>query len=106
MLGPRFKVTTKVATIDLGGNNLVVLESHVFQATLWWDDKVTHYLNLSYCHIQHIFPTSLSQLYHIDLLSLEGNVIPPNQLKLALDDLSISSLEILSLSKMNIKNIY
>lgn len=107
MLGQGFKVTTKLTTIDLSGNNLVALESHVFQATLWWDDKVTHYLNLSYCNIQHIFTNSVNQLYHVDSLSLEGNdAIPQDQLKSALEDLSISSLEILNLSKMNITDIY
>ena len=107
MLGQGFKGTKKITTIDLTGNNLVALESHVFQATLWLDDKVTHYLNLSYCNIQHIFPNTLNQLYHIDFLSLDGNdAIPPEQLQLALDDLSISSLEMLSLSKMNITDIH
>ena len=107
MLGQGFKYTTRLATIDLSGNNLVALESHVFQAVLWWDDKVTHYLNLSYCNIQHIFPNSVNQLYHIDSLSLEGNDdIPDDQLKSALEDLSISSLEMLNLSKMNITDIY
>ena len=107
MLGQGFKVTKEMAIVDLSGNNLVALESHVFQATLWWDDKVTHYLNLSYCNIQHIFPNALNQLYHIDSISLDGNnAIPVDQLQLALDDLSISSLEKLSLSKMNITDIY
>ena len=107
MLGQGFKVTTKIGTIDLTGNNLVALESHVFQATLWWDDKVKHHLNLSYCNIQHIFPNTLNQLYHLDSLSLEGNdAIPYEQLKMALNELSISSFEILNLSRMNITDIY
>ena len=108
MLGQGFKYMLKLTTIDLSGNNLVALESHVFQAILWWGDSmVTHYLNLSYCNIQHIFPNSVNQLYHLDSLSLEGNdAIPKDQLKSALDDLSISSLEMLNLSQMNITGIY
>ncbi len=107
MLGQGFRATKKLRTIDLTGNNLVALESHVFQATLWWDDSVTHHLNLSFCNIQHIFPNSLNQLYHINALSLNGNgAIPRAQLKSALEDLSISSLDVLDLSRMNITDIF
>ncbi len=108
MLGPGFAKTKQIEIVDLSGNNLVTLESHVFQANLWWsdDEKSTHALNLSYCNIKHIFPNSLNQLYRVDSLSLEGNTdIAPDQLRSALDDVSISGLEVLNLSNMSLTTI-
>ncbi len=106
MLGAGFKYTTQLSSLDLSGNNFVTLDAHVFQATLWWDEHINHFLNLSYCNIQHIHPNALSQLYRLEALSLAGNNdISQNDLITALHDLEVSSLQILNLSNMNITDI-
>ena len=106
-LGPGFKYTPQLSSLDLTGNNFVSLEPHVFQSTHWWDEQITHYLNLSYCNIRHVHENALSQLQRLEYLSLEGNYdITQADLRTALRNLQVSSLQSLNLSKMNITNVY
>ena len=105
-LGPGFKYTTQLSSLDLSSNEFVSLESEVFKSTQFWDEQGSHYLNLSYCGIQHIHPHAFRQLSRLESLSLEGNAkISQSDLQAALQDLEVSSLEIINLSQLNITNI-
>lgn len=105
-LGTGFKYTTQLSSLDLSYNNFVTLDARVFQATHWWDERVTHSLNLSYCNIRHMHPNALSQLYRLETLSFQGNNgLSQEDLRMALQNLEVSSLQVLILSNMNISDI-
>ena len=94
-LGPGFKYTTQLASLDLSYNNFVTLDARVFQATQWWDESVTHALNLSYCNIRHMHPNALSQLYRLESVSFQGNnALDQEDLRMALLNLEVSSLQV------------
>ena len=105
-LGPGFKFTTQLRSLDLSGNSFLSLEPHAFQATMWWDEQTSHHLNLSYCSIRHIHPKALEKLDRLEGLSLAGNPhISASDLQMALQDLEVSSFKSIDLSGTNLSII-
>ena len=106
VLGPGFRYTTQLTSLDLSNNNLVSVESHMFDVTRFWNKQHTLHVNLSSCNIRYIHPTALEKLDLVESFSLAGNTnIPPENLLSALNNFNVSSLRSLDLSNMNLSDI-
>ena len=106
-LGPGFSATKQLQVLDLSGNNFVSLEPKAFRVLRSWSNDIPHALNLSRCNIHHIHRQTLKNLLHLDSLSLAGNPgISSKELNASIQDLSNSRLHRISLSGLNISDIY
>lgn len=105
-LGAGFRYTTHLKMLDLTGNQIPSVEMDSFQATVWWEESVSHFINLSYCNIRHVHDNAFKDLNHITGMTLRGNrAIPQQGLKAALADIPSKSLLSLDLSDMNIPTL-
>ena len=106
-LGPGFSSTKQLRVLDLSGNNFISLEPKAFRVLRSWSNDIPHALNLSRCNIHHIHRQTLRNLLHLDSLSLAGNpAISSKELNASIQDLSNSRLHRISLSGLNISDIY
>ena len=106
VLGPAFRFTTQLTSLDLSNNNLVSIEADMFEVTRFWDKRYTLHVNLSACNIRYIHPTALAKLDVVESFSLAGNThLPAKTLQVAMRNFNVSGLRSLDLSNMNLSNI-
>ena len=106
VLGPGFRYTTQLTTLDLSNNNLVSVESDAFDMTRFWDKQHALHVNMSSCNIRYVHPMALSKLDRVESFSLAGNPrLTTGNIQNALENFNVSNLKSLDLSNVNLSDI-
>lgn len=91
---------------SVAGNDLVSLEATSFSVVNLWDKHIERHINLSYCNLRYIHPSTFQPIPFISTLSLQGNPhLSEKDLREALKGAG-STPRIINLSHLNISDVH